>query len=424
MTGRLRAPGQAFFLVALALAFFAGVGVDRLVKGEASVPRIGWTVGILAVFGLLGLVGVLQAVAEDIGRASGLEGFADRAITNAPALRLDSVRMLAVLALGAGVIGSVARRKLSVPVATGLLVVTMWADLWLVGRQFFVFSPPASVTFAPDPIMQRLQAAPKPYRVFAPAAELGSLNPYPRSWLMAAGIPTLFGYHGNQMRSFDDLWGGKEEWRNQLNPGLWQLFGIRYAVLTQPQQIPGFHQVLGPVETRHGNAYLYEADTIPPYARVMTAAAKLPDSLIAVTAADQRFPATRLALYSDTASVRPEKLEAQTPAASAITSAVTSWDAGRIKVTLTGASTKPEYLVVAENWYRDWTVTVDGRPAQLLRAQNTLLSVVLPPGAREAEFVFTSAAYRTGRAISLVSLAAVVGLFGWPLLAGRKRTDG
>lgn len=424
MTGRLRAPGQAFFLVAMPLAYFAGTGIERLLRGEAARARLAWTAGIVAVLALLGVVGVLQAVSEDIGRGSGLEGFAERAVANAPALRLDSLRLLAMVLAGATAVWLTIQRKLAGVGAVAVIGLALWADLWFVGRRYFVFSPPARETFAPDPIMQRLQATKEPYRVFAPSAALGDLNPYPRSWLMAAGIPTVFGYHGNQLRDFDELWGGKEIWRNQLNPGLWQLFAVRYVLLSQPQDVPGFRQVMGPIETRHGKSYLYEADTVPPYARVLTTAAKVPDSTLAATAGDPRFPVTRLAIYPDTASVNPAKFDGQMPAPSQINATVSGWEPGRIKVSLTGASANPEYLVIAENWYRDWRVTVDGKPAPLLRAQNTLLSVVIPPGAKEAEFVFDSPSYRTGRTISLASLVAVLALFGWPLVAGRKRADG
>ena len=83
-----------------------------------------------------------------------------------------------------------------------------------------------------------------------------------------------------------------------------------------------------------------------------------------------------------------------------------------MRITLDGAAAKPAYLLIGENWYPDWHATVDGKPAPVLRADHALLSVVLPPGAREVTLRFASAAYARGK---LVTLAAVlVTLACWP----------
>jgi hypothetical protein len=274
--------------------------------------------------------------------------------------------------------------------------------------------------------MARIAETPLPYRVYAPAGpgQLEALNPYPRSWLMAAGIPTLFGYHGNELRHFDDLLGGKNVWEHQLNTALWKLFGVRFVVLAQPQEIPGFHQVLGPAETHHGPGYLFAADTAPPYARIYAGAAKIPEADLVATLTDPRFPLDRLALFSDSAEVAPAPLAGKLPERSTLGATVTAWRPGRIAVAIEGASSRTEYLVVAENWYPSWRATIDGRDAPVLRAQNTLLSVALPPGAREVTLAFESPSYHRGRAIALLCLAGVIALFVWPLATRRRRADG
>ena len=424
MAKRLRAPGMAFFLVAMSVAFFAGLGAERVFRAAGSVRRITIAGTLLAGLGLLGAIGALQLVSDNIARNPGFEGFAERAIANAPELKADGLRLLIVTAGGLGVLLLVAKRRVAGVGALAAVLGVVWADAWLVGRGAFEFSPGASVAFASDSVMAKLQATPKPYRVFGPAGQVGGLNPYPKSWLMAAGIPTVFGYHGNELVAYDDLLGGKSAWKNQLSPSLWKMLAVRYIVLSQPQQLPGFHLVLGPATTYFGPAYLFEADTIPPYARVMAGAAKVPDAQLAATAADPRFPVDRLAVYSDTASVSPAPLNGQIPEPSLISATVTEWEPGRLKVALQGSAPAPEYLVVAENWYPDWQATIDGKPAPVLRAQNTLLSVAVPAGAKEVAFVFSSAAYAKGRMISLGSLAGVLVLFGMPLFGRTKGARG
>lgn len=427
MTAKLRAPGMAFFLVSLVVACFAGIGADRLIRGDFKAPRAPWVVIGLGVFlGVLGLIGVLQTAAEDLARSVGYQGFLEDAIAGAGALKADALRLLLVSAAAGAVIWAVARRKVGGRLALALLALVTIADLWLVGRRYFVWSPPASVTYAADPIMTRLQATPAPYRVYSPAAprELSALNPYPRSWLMAGGIPSLFGYHGNEIRFFDDVLGGKNLWEHQLSANMWDLFAIRYVVLNQPQDIPGFTRILGPVPTFHGPAILYEADSIPPYARVLTGAALLPDSTLAAAVSDPRYPVDRLVVFADTASVHPAPLGGRIPEPSARTARVTAWWAGHMEVAIEGEATAGEYLVIAENWYKDWKAAIDGTPVPVLRGQGTLLSVALPPGARAVTFDFDSAAYRRGRLISMASVIGIVAIFGIPLARRRRPVDG
>ena len=78
-------------------------------------------------------------------------------------------------------------------------------------------------------------------------------------------------------------------------------------------------------------------------------------------------------------------------------------------------------LVVAENFYPGWSATVDGRPANVGRADYALIGVELPTGGTNVVLAFDSAPYHTGKRVTLVALA--VGTVWWLLGAfmGRKR---
>jgi uncharacterized membrane protein YfhO len=91
-----------------------------------------------------------------------------------------------------------------------------------------------------------------------------------------------------------------------------------------------------------------------------------------------------------------------------------------MRVTLEGVAAKPTYLIIGENWYPDWHATVDGKPAQLHRADHTLLSVVLPPGAREVTLQFASAAYARGKLVTLAALLVALALLAAPLWQRRR----
>src|SRR4029079_15902556 len=119
---------------------------------------------------------------------------------------------------------------------------------------------------------------------------------------MAKRIPATFGYHGNEERFYDELWGGKNEYRFMNNAALWDVWAVKYFLLNAAvaQDIPGFHKIMGPVATSAAqagdSAVMYERDSVPPYARVVAGALKLPDDQIINTVNDSRFPVGRVVL--------------------------------------------------------------------------------------------------------------------------------
>ena len=84
---------------------------------------------------------------------------------------------------------------------------------------------------------------------------------------------------------------------------------------------------------------------------------------------------------------------------------------------------RPTYLLIGETWYPDWHAEVDGRPAAVLRADDALLSVVLPPGARQVALHFHSTQYDRGRLVTLVAVLLTGVMFVWPRVVRWRRAD-
>lgn len=251
----------------------------------------------------------------------------------------------------------------------------------------------------------------------------GAQGVYQGSTLMAHDVQQVFGYHGNEVRFYDELWGGKNIWSNVGNPNLWDLLAVQYLLLPQELPVSGFHQVAGPVNAAGGApAFLYERDSAAAYARVVGAAAKVPEAQLVPTVIDTRFPVRDLVLFPDTASVTPAAIAGgQLPARPAIDAKLSQWEAGRMTIGLTGQAASPTWLVVSETWYPDWHATVDGKPATVLRADNALLSVELPPGAREVAFAFSSPSYRMGRMVTLIASLIALALIVVPAFRARRQ---
>ena len=144
-----------------------------------------------------------------------------------------------------------------------------------------------------------------------------------------------------------------------------------------------------------------------PYARVVPAAFKLDSATIIPTLLDPRMDYSRIVLFATDQPVTPAPMK-ELPPPSTSRATVTSWQPGRMTVTLDPAPPQPSYLLVAENWYPDWQVAIDGHAGQLLRGDYSLITVPLPAGARTVDLTFHSRLYEIGKAITLASLALLL----------------
>ncbi len=324
------------------------------------------------------------------------------------------LRLLVVVALTGAAFWAVWTGRIRGASAAGALAIITVGDLWTIDRRFFDFKPPAAELFADDPVTSVLRQEPPPFRVL-------DAGVYPGAVLMASRIQTVLGYHGVEVRYYDELLGGKNEWRNLGNPTLHDLLAVRYLVLPDTQTVPGFQQVAGPVATNHGaTAVLYRRDTAPDYVRIVPAAAKLPDDQLVPTVLDPRFPRNGVVVVSDTASLSPAPIRTGGADTTAVRATLAEWKPGDMRVTLSGSDTRPTYLLVSETWYKDWVATIDGKPAPVYRGDHALLMVEVPPGAREVSLRFESPEYARGKLVSLLALIAIAGLYGGTLAARRR----
>jgi hypothetical protein len=412
MLKKMRAVGMVFYLVAFCVSLLAGMGLERLLSGQVPPRRLLYVVGALAGFALLGVAGILQVVAEGLAIPERM----DAVHANAEALRLGSLRLLGFVLAAGGILWAAATARIRGAALAALLVGVTAMDLWSIDRLFYEFSPRAAQLFRDDDITTRLRREPMPFRVLAWPGT------YPDATLMAYRIPLALGYHGNELRFYDELGGKLEGWQNVTAKSFMDLLAIRF--LTLPEENPvaarlGFHKALGPVQTAFGGpAVLYERDTVPAYARVIAAAAKVPEAQVVPTVINPRFPYDRVVLYPDTARLDLPALTQPLPASS-VSATVVEWSPGRMRISLTGRNPGPSYLVVSENWYPDWRAWVDGQPAPVHRADHTLLSVVVPSGAREVTLRFDSAAYGKGKLVSLAALLLALLFTALPVLLRR-----
>jgi hypothetical protein len=395
----MRAPSTVFFVTAFAMSVLAAIGAERAVAGAAQRGYLmGWLIAAGAV-ALLAMSGALSSVAQAL---VAIPQFADRIDAGVGALKLGALRSFVFVALGAGLLHAIGRGTIKAGQACAALALVAAADLWSIDRLYWsAWGGSAKEVFATDATIDYLKKQPGPFRVMSvedPSKPAGASDPYLGNidGLMAHGIRQTLGYHGNQIGRYD-VYQPVQMW---FNPSTWAMTNTRYLLINNDSfDIPGARRVVGPVKNAAGSPVsLYELPGANPFAWVAPAVMKYPDESIVEALRSPNFPAQSVALI-DPSSKTPAVTLAAVPAPLPITVSTTTYDAGRIVMTLSAPAPSGAALVVSENYYPGWVATVDGTPVTPERANLTLIGVPLPAGAKSVELTFTSAAYSTGRTI-------------------------
>lgn len=413
---KTRAPGMAFFVVAFVVAIFAALGAERAARGASRRAALSMVI-VGAAVALLGVTGAVGHFAEGLARSVQLAtGYSTMGPARAdqPAILFGALTSgVALAAVGLALLGVVHERLGARPLALALILVT-GADLWLNARHFWHYTS----LYGRDPVLQQIAATPPPYRVF----DLG--GSYPGSSLMAFDIPQVRGYHGNELRFYDDLLGGKNVWANVGHLKLWDLLAVRFAIAPpgalRGDSIEGYHPVMSATTTEGQRVQLFERDEAVPYARVVPAAIKVDSASAVPLLLDPRLDYSRLVVFTRNQPVTPAPVTTL-PEPSPSRASVTSWQPGSMTVTLDPPPPSPSYLLVSENWYPDWQATVDGHPAAVLRGDESFITVPLPAGAKAVSLRFRSRPYAWGRAVTCASLGLLALAFLIPPLAARRR---
>ncbi len=425
-----RAAGMALYIVALVVAVFAALGVERLQRGEGRRHAMAWLViaGAVIVLGAVGAFGGFAVfLAQGIQQASGV-GVAGTAAAASSQIRLGAVASGVALGLvGALAFGALTGRVKMPLLCLGLAVIVS-ADLWFNVREFWVFSNGHEELHGSDEVTGYITATEKPYRVLCLAERA-----YPGSSLQSRGIPQLLGHHGNELHRFDELMGGKNVWRYLFSGDLklLELYSVRHVIIPPgsgiEQAVPGFEdryrRAMSGAETSGGGRVdVYTAVERPPYGRLVPAGVRLTDEQAINTILNPEFPPDQLVLLSPESSVDlPALSDLPEPLGNEVV--FETWEPGAMRIRIEPPAPQDGFLVVSENWYPDWNSTVDGSEAPVVRGDMTLITVPVAAGSEMVELRFESSAYHRGKTTTFLSLFLVLlAIFGPRLV--RRKADG
>lgn len=422
-----RAPSTMLFIVGFSTSVLAALGMERLMARQVSLRyATGWLIaGILVA--LLASVGGLTNMAQMIASSYAGDQL-DAVISNDKgALIAGAWRACLIVLASAGLVWALDRQRLTTRLAGWLALALVAIDLFSVEKQYWMFSPPASILYASDSAIAYVRAQPQPARVLA--LELPNL-PVKDAMLAGDGLMVhdvrqAIGYHGNEIGRYQLLTDHYDS-RLFLSTAFWRQENVQFLYtnadssviheLTVQFGLPPIQKVLGPVKDAQGTSVnLYRLPGENPFAWLATVFVKVPDDQALEVVRKQQFDPRRVAMV-DTSSHIPAQELKQLPEPLQVPVRVQSYAPGRIEMMLGAPSPANAALVVSENYFIGWHATADGREAPLDRADYNLIGVQLPTGARKIVLSFTDPAYEKGKAITLGAilfalLAVVLGAF-------------
>ena len=422
-----RAPSTMMYVTMFSVAVLGALGTERLLAARLSRRYlIGWLVaaGLVA---LMATAGGLTNLAMSVA----MPGREQAAEANHGALLIGAWRSLLFVLAAAAIAWAVLERRLA-PRAAGMLLVCVLAiDFWSVLRNYWKFMPGAAEVFAADATIAAMKAEREPYRVLPIqlAAEAAYHDPFLNGdALMVHEVPSVIGYHGNELGRYQTLAGKAEGYEPLIRlQGLREMLNVKFLLtnlgpevsldpndptFTLLRLLPGSQHVAGPVRNAAGSiVHLYRLGGEPEAAWVASSMVRAPDAGVLATVRDPRFDATvrrRVALLDTAAAVASADPNAALPEPSPIRASVQRRAPDHLTVRLSAPATEGSALVVSENFYPGWSATVQGTAVPAYRTNYTLVGVPLPAGATEIDLRFESAPYETGKLVTLIAIAAAV----------------
>ncbi len=411
-----RVPSMALLLSNLALALLAAMGLDALVQRAASLPdlvrrRAAWAaaLGVPAV-ALLGLL------APSLVPADGFEP-AHRAM-----LAGDLFQVGLQLGVALAALALLFRGRLRAGAFGGIVAVLVAVDLLLVGGVVVGNTPRgrAAEHFEPDAVVRALAGETEGgrFRIFPVDAYFGETR-----WA-AAGLESIGGYHAAKPRAYQDLLdrsglprfldkyyerdaAGRARPRRpdavpeperSIHLRLLDLLNVKY--LLSPAPIPDRALVHRRRVRVAGDRTLeiYENPNALPRPYLVGAYEVVADPRLALERLlAPGFDARRSVLLDRPPGVAP------TPDFEAT---VRVEEAASDRLVVTTQSRTPQLLVLADNHYPPgWQASVDGEPAEILRADFAFRAVAVPAGQHRVEMTTRRDRYQLGTRLSQAGLA-------------------
>lgn len=405
-------------------------------KGAPLCKRIGLPVASVLTLGLSLLLWVAPGVAGDCISTADMQTFDMMRQAGFPAdligrymaaitsmhhaiLSADALRSACIIVLGMLVLWAYATDKLKGWMCCSLLALICLADLWQIDKRYlnddsFTDETTQSEGFDKSPADARILQDKSYYRVLnlstggSPFNETTNATSYYHH--------SIGGYHAAKLHRYQDLID------RQLNAEIQHLADAINNAEGDMTRVPGdsVAAVLNMLNTKYimfgkqanqvienpyanGNGwFVRQLNFVKNADAEMAALGKLDTKHVAV--ADEKFRSTLEGTALDSGSV---SLQQYAP--------------NDLKYTVESA--KGGLVVFSEIYYPGWTVTIDGKLAELGRVNYVLRALKVPAGKHEVQMTFRPASITTTNTIAYVALLLVVALFAIAVWRNCRKTE-
>ncbi len=316
----------------------------------------------------------------------------------------DAIRGLIFIALAAGLVWFYAQDKLKSPVFYGVLLVLVIFDLFGVDKRYlnnddFVSAYVAQGVTTPSPADEQILRDTDPdYRVYDVASQGGPFNSAQASYFHKS----LGGYHAAKMRRYQELFENQVS-TDKPNMEVLNMLNTKYFITPDQQG----NKVAQPNPQAYGHAWFVKSYKVVPNADAEMAALRTVD-LRTEAVIDQRFASKLEGLKAGADSTAKISLISYKP-----------------DELIYEANSAAEGLAVfSEIYYNvrdEWKVTIDDKPADMLRANYVLRALRVPAGKHTIKFRFEPVSVAAGKKIDLVSSLLLVGLIAGAIFVESKR---
>jgi hypothetical protein len=285
-----------------------------------------------------------------------------------------------------------------------VLLVLVIFDLFGVDKRYlnnddFVSAYVAQGVTTPSPADEQILRDTDPdYRVYDVASQGGPFNSAQASYFHKS----LGGYHAAKMRRYQELFENQVS-TEKPNMEILNMLNTKYFITPDQQG----NKVAQPNPQAYGHAWFVKSFKVVPNADAEMAALRTVN-LRTEAVVDQRFASKLDGLKAGADSTAKISLISYKPDE-------------LIYEANSGAEGLAVFSEIYYNVRDEWKVTIDDKPADLLRANYVLRALRVPAGKHTIKFRFEPVSVAAGKKIDLVSSLLLVGLVAGALFVESKR---
>jgi hypothetical protein len=270
----------------------------------------------------------------------------------------------------------------------------------------------------PDGVVEFLRSEERHFRVFPMETPQNPFSGiYRDNRLMNFGISSIGGYQPAKLMAYEEFFGALAASLGRGDFRLVDMLNVRYVISGgQFPEHPRFRPAWQGTDAGGRQRFIYENMRALPRVyfvdRYRVAGKEQTMSMLGSGAVDVH---QEVVLESEPP-VPPEGRDGAT-------GEITEWGFNEIRVSAELDSAC--LLVLSEIYYPDWKVTVDGEPADVLRANHILRAVALPAGEHELVFRYDASLLKRGATISVSTFAvSFLALIGSIVVSRSRRKRG